>query len=71
MAPYYRLVVAANVLPLDQSLLDKLEKENTTELERLDKVLKEAEETESPRARATSPMHYEQRPATLHELGKR
>ena len=46
MAPYYRLVVAANVLPLDQSLLDKLEKENTTELERLDKVLKEAEETE-------------------------
>jgi 26S proteasome regulatory subunit N7 len=46
MAPYYRLVVAANVLPLDQSLLDKLEKENSTELERLDKVLKEAEETE-------------------------
>ena len=46
MAPYYRLVVTANVLPLDQSLLDKLEKENTTELERLDKVLKEAEETE-------------------------
>jgi 26S proteasome regulatory subunit N7 len=46
MAPYYRLVVAANVLPLDQSLLDKLENDNSTELERLDKVLKEAEETE-------------------------
>jgi len=46
MAPYYRLVIAANVLPLDQALLDKLEKENTGELERLDKVLKEAEETE-------------------------
>ena len=46
MAPYYRLVVAANVLPLDQTLLDRLEKENTAELERLDKVLKEAEETE-------------------------
>ena len=46
MAPYYRLVVAANVLPLDQALLDKLEKENVTELERLDQVLKEAEETE-------------------------
>ncbi|KAN0141023.1 26S proteasome subunit RPN7 domain containing protein [Lactarius tabidus] len=46
MAPYYRLVVAANVLPLDQALLDRLEKENTVELERLDKVLKEAEETE-------------------------
>jgi hypothetical protein len=46
MAPYYRLVVAANVLPLDQVLLDKLEKENAAELERLDKVLKEAEETE-------------------------
>lgn len=46
MAPYYRLVVAANVLPLDQSLLDKLENDNATELEGLDKVLKEAEETE-------------------------
>src|SRR5258708_27070686 len=46
MAPYYRLVVAANVLPLDQALLDGLEKENSAELERLDKVLKEAEETE-------------------------
>ena len=46
MAPYYRLVVAANVLPLDQALLDKLEKENSAELEGLDKVLKEAEETE-------------------------
>jgi len=46
MAPYYRLVVAANVLPLDQSLLDKLENDNATELESLDKVLKEAEETE-------------------------
>jgi 26S proteasome regulatory subunit N7 len=46
MAPYYRLVVAANVLPLDQALLDRLEKENSEELERLDKVLKEAEETE-------------------------
>ncbi|KAH9023969.1 PCI-domain-containing protein [Lactarius pseudohatsudake] len=46
MAPYYRLVVAANVLPLDQALLDGLEKENAAELERLDKVLKEAEETE-------------------------
>jgi 26S proteasome regulatory subunit N7 len=46
MAPYYRLVVAANVLPLDQALLDKLEKENAAELERLDQVLKEAEETE-------------------------
>ena len=31
---------------MDQSLLDKLENDNTTELERLDKVLKEAEETE-------------------------
>lgn len=46
MAPYYRLVVAANVLPLDQSLLEKLENDNAKELERLDKVLKEAEETE-------------------------
>lgn len=46
MAPYYHRVVAANVLPLDQSLLDKLENDNATELERLDKVLKEAEETE-------------------------
>ncbi|KAI0263430.1 PCI-domain-containing protein [Gloeopeniophorella convolvens] len=46
MAPYYRLVAAANILPLDQELLDNMEKENAAELERLDKVLKEAEETE-------------------------
>ncbi|KAI0306258.1 PCI-domain-containing protein [Multifurca ochricompacta] len=46
MTPYYRLVVAAGVLPLDQALLETLEKENAAELERLDKVLKEAEETE-------------------------
>ncbi|KAH9019796.1 PCI-domain-containing protein [Lactarius hengduanensis] len=31
MAPYYSLVVAANVLPLDQALLDGLEKENTAD----------------------------------------
>lgn len=46
MAPYYRLVAAANALLLDQSLLDKMEKENLEELERLDKRLKEAEEIE-------------------------
>jgi len=46
MAPYYRLVAATHALALDQALLDKMEKQNTEELEQLDKRLKEAEETE-------------------------
>jgi 26S proteasome regulatory subunit N7 len=46
MSPYYKLVVESGVIPLDESLLAKMEKENTDELERLDKKLKEAEEME-------------------------
>ena len=46
MSAYYRLVVESGVVPLDQALLDKMEKENNEELERLDKKLKESEEME-------------------------
>ncbi|KZT00063.1 PCI-domain-containing protein [Laetiporus sulphureus 93-53] len=46
MAPYYRLVTAAGALPLNQSLLDTMEQANKEELERLDKRLEEAKETE-------------------------
>ncbi|KAI0319088.1 PCI-domain-containing protein [Amylostereum chailletii] len=46
MAPYYRLVAASNVLPLDQALLEKMEKLNAEELEKFDQKLKEATETE-------------------------
>ncbi|THH13836.1 hypothetical protein EW146_g6437 [Bondarzewia mesenterica] len=46
MAPYYRLVASSNALPLDQPLLEKMEKDNAEEIERLDQRLKEAQETE-------------------------
>lgn len=46
MAPYYRLVTAAGALKMDEELLKQMEKENEEELEKLDKRLKDAEETE-------------------------
>lgn len=46
MSAYYRLVVESGVVQLDQAFLDKMEKENNEELERLDKKLKESEEME-------------------------
>lgn len=46
MAPYYRIVTSTNVLPLDNALLETMEKQNQEELEKLDQRLKEAEETE-------------------------
>ncbi|CAL1705800.1 unnamed protein product [Somion occarium] len=46
MAPYYRIVTSTNVLPLDATLLETMEKQNKEELEKLDLRLKEAEETE-------------------------
>ncbi|GBE81660.1 PCI-domain-containing protein [Sparassis latifolia] len=46
MAPYYRLVTAASILPLDQALLESMEKANKEELEKLDLRLSEAEKTE-------------------------
>lgn len=46
MAPYYRIVTSTNVLPLDNVLIETMEKQNQEELEKLDQRLKEAEETE-------------------------
>ncbi|KAI0029248.1 PCI-domain-containing protein [Vararia minispora EC-137] len=46
MAPYYRLVAASGVVPLDEALIARMERENTDELARLDAKLKEAEEME-------------------------
>lgn len=46
MAPYYRIVTSTNAIPLDQSLLDSMEKANEVELEKLDKRREEAETTE-------------------------
>ncbi|TFY58539.1 hypothetical protein EVG20_g8111 [Dentipellis fragilis] len=46
MAPYYRLVASTDVLPLDDTLVTRMEKENGEELEAIEKRLKDAEETE-------------------------
>ena len=46
MAPYYRIVTSTSVLPLDQSLLDRMEKENKDELDKIDERLEEAKKTE-------------------------
>ena len=47
MAPYYRNVTAASsFFPLDQALLDNMEKANKEELKRLDERLADAEKTE-------------------------
>ncbi|KAI0050855.1 PCI-domain-containing protein [Auriscalpium vulgare] len=46
MAPYYKSIAATGAVSLDQTVLDKLEKQNKEELERLDQKLKDAEETE-------------------------
>jgi len=46
MAPYYRIVTATSSLPLDQSLLDSMDKENTEELQKIDDRLAEAQKTE-------------------------
>lgn len=47
MAPYYRIITStASGLPLDQSLLDAMEKENAEELHKLDERLDEAKKIE-------------------------
>lgn len=46
MAPYYRIVTAANVLPLDAVLLETMEKANKEELDKLELRRAEAEKTE-------------------------
>ena len=46
MAPYYRIVTSTSALPLDQSLLERMEKENKDELDKIDERLEEAKKTE-------------------------
>lgn len=47
MGPYYRIITSASsLLPLDQSLLDSMEKDNSEELKKLDDRLAEAEKIE-------------------------
>ena len=47
MGPYYRIITSSSsLLPLDQSLLDSMEKDNMEELKKLDDRLAEAEKTE-------------------------
>lgn len=46
MAPYYRLVTSSGALPLDNALLESLEKAQKEELEKLDERLAEAEKIE-------------------------
>ena len=46
MAPYYRIVTATSALPLDQALLERMEKENKDELDKIDERLEEAKKTE-------------------------
>lgn len=46
MAPYYKIVTSTSSLPLDQALLDSMEKENTEELQKIEDRLAEAEKTE-------------------------
>jgi 26S proteasome regulatory subunit N7 len=47
MGPYYRIITSASsLLPLDQSLLDSMEKDNEEELKKLDDRLAEAEKIE-------------------------
>ncbi len=45
MAPYYRNITTASY-PLDQNLLDDMEKANEEELKRLDERLADAQKTE-------------------------
>lgn len=47
MAPYYKTVTSASsILPLDNTLLESMEKANAEELQKLDERLAEAEKTE-------------------------
>ena len=46
MTPYYRIVTAAGVLPLEQSVLEIMEAANKEELQRLNDRLEEARKTE-------------------------
>jgi len=48
MGPYYRIITSASssLLPLDQALLDSMEKDNAEELKKLDDKLADAEKIE-------------------------
>ncbi|KAI0707981.1 PCI-domain-containing protein [Earliella scabrosa] len=46
MAPYYRIITSTSALPLDQSLLERMEKENKEELDKIEERLEEAKKTE-------------------------
>ena len=46
MAPYYRIVTSTSALPLDQALLERMEKENKDELDKIEERLEEAKKTE-------------------------
>ncbi|KAI1791725.1 PCI-domain-containing protein [Ganoderma leucocontextum] len=46
MAPYYRIVTSTSALPLDQVLLERMEKENKEELDKIEERLEEAKKTE-------------------------
>ena len=46
MAPYYRNITTTASFPLDQNLLDDMEKANEEELKRLDERLADAQKTE-------------------------
>ena len=44
MAPYYEYICSELQIPVDQDLLSKMKDTNTTEKERLDEAVKDAEE---------------------------
>ena len=46
MAPYYRIVTSSDALPLDNALLESLEKSNKEEIEKLEERLEEAKTQE-------------------------
>ncbi|KAF7799353.1 hypothetical protein EIP86_010585 [Pleurotus ostreatoroseus] len=46
MAPYYRIVTSSDALPLNNALLESLEKSNKEELEKLEERLEEAKKQE-------------------------
>lgn len=46
MAPYYRIVTSAGILPSDEAILESMEKANGEELEKFAERLAEAEKTE-------------------------
>jgi len=46
MGPYYKIVTSTNALPLEQAVLDSLEKSNEEELKKLDEKLEEAQKQE-------------------------